>query len=79
MKKLISLLLVLAMALSLGACGEAEVTQEQVEEVVEAVEEAMPAVEELVAQAQELYNSGDYSQLFSALGELKDSGAELVN
>ena len=79
MKKLISLLLVLAMALSLGACGEAEVTQEQVEEVIEAVEEAMPAVEELVAQAQELYNSGDYSQLFSALGELKDSGADLVN
>lgn len=78
MKKLIALLLLSAMALSLCACGEAEVTEEQVAEVVEAVEEALPAVEELVAQAQELFYSGDYSQLFSALGSLEDSGAELV-
>jgi len=78
MKKLIVLLLLPAMALSLCACGEAEVSEEQVAEVVEAVEEALPAVEELVAQAQELFYSGDYSQLFSELSSLEDSGTELV-
>ena len=80
MKKLISLMLVLAMVFALCACGgeDAPVTQEQVEEVVEAVEEAMPAIEELVAQAKELYNSGDYEQVFEALNELKDSGGDIV-
>ena len=79
MKKLIALLLLSAMALSLCACGEAEVTEEQVAEVVEAVEEALPAVEEMTVQAQELFYGGYYSQLFSALSMLEGSGAELVD
>lgn len=78
MKKLISLLLLAAMVLSLCACGEVEVTQEQVEDLAEAVEEAMPAIEELVQQAAELYHSGDYSQLQDALEGLEAEGTELV-
>lgn len=78
MKKLISLLLLGAMVFSLCACGETEVTQEQVDELAEAVEEAMPTIEELAAQAKELYLSGDYEQLFASLSELEEGSSALV-
>ncbi len=78
MKKFISLLLLLAMVLSLAACSGEEVSQEQVEEVVQAVEEAVPELEELAAQAAELYYAGNFSEVFDALSELKDSGIGFV-
>ena len=55
MKKLISVMLVLAMVFALCACGgeDVPVTQEQVEEVVEAVEEVVEEVKEAVEEAVE--------------------------
>ena len=76
MKKLISLLLLLAMVFSLCACGEDGQISE--EEVAEVVEEVMPTVEELAAKAAELYYSGNYSEVFSALADLEDSGVDFV-
>ncbi len=78
MKKLISMLLLLAMVFSLAACSAEEPSQEQVEELVEAVEEAAPDFQELAAQAAELYYSGSFSEVFAALSELKDSGIGFV-
>ena len=78
MKKIISLLLLLAMVLSLCACGE-KAPAAPAEEAAESgapVEEAAPSPEELAAEAAELYYSGDYEAAFEALEELEDSGNE---
>lgn len=77
MKKFISLMLVFVLAFSLCACSEeAPITEEQIEQ---AAEELVPALEELAAQAEQMYYSGDYDEVFSALSELKDSGLDMVN
>lgn len=80
MKKLISLLLMLAMILSLCACGQnGQISEEDVAEAVEVIEEVLPDFEAMAAEAMEMFRNGDYSQLLDALDELKDSGLEVVD
>ena len=77
MKKLISLLLLLAMLLSLCACGAKASTEESAVESAqpaETVEQAAPTEDELVDEAEELFFSGSYEEAYAALKELEDKG-----
>ena len=80
MKKLISLLLVLAMALSLCACGtKKDTTPAATEAPVESEIPVEVSVEEKAAEAAELFFNGNYIEAYDALSELESSENELVS
>jgi len=70
MKKLISLLLLLAMVLSLSACSEKAPAQEQAEESAAPVEQA-PAGPEPALVAAELFFSGSYEEACAVLADIE--------
>ena len=77
MKKLISLLLLLAMMLSLCACGAKAPAQESAAETAQPAqptEQAAPTEDELVGKAEELFFCGSYEEAYAALKELEDKG-----
>lgn len=74
MKKLISLLLLLAMVLSLAACGEKAPAEEQAAESAAPVEET-PAGPEPAAVAAELFFSGSYEEAYASLADIESGSA----
>lgn len=73
MKKMISILLLLAMVLSLCACGEKTPDQQPAQESPEATVQAVPA-EDPAKETAELFFSGSYEDAFKALSALEESG-----